>query len=129
MPKFGITSQKRLDECHVDIQTVMNIAIKQVDFSIIEGQRSKEKQNEYVKKGLSKLKYPASKHNKSPSMAVDIAPYTIDWHDEKRFCLLAGRVLAIAKSCGIKMRWGGDWDQNDRFNESFVDMPHFELLD
>ena len=74
MYKFGSASQARLETCHPDIQEILNEAIKIVDFSVLEGTRSEEKQNDLFHKGMSKVKYPNSKHNHRPSLAVDVAP-------------------------------------------------------
>ncbi len=62
-------------------------------------------------------------------MAVDIAPYPIDWKDHKRFYYLAGIVKGVASQMGIKVRWGGDWDSdNDLNDQSFMDLGHFEIV-
>ena len=37
--------------------------------------RTKTEQDELFAKGKTKLKYPESKHNRDPSLAIDIAPY------------------------------------------------------
>ena len=121
MPKFGTTSLKRLESCHPKLQEIMNEAIKQMDFSVLEGHRNEEDQNKYFAEGKSKVAFPDGKHNDFPSRAVDIAPYPIDWKDRDRQHLLAGRVLAIAEMKGIKIRWGG-------FFKNFYDSPHFELV-
>ena len=53
---------------------------------------------------------------------------SIDWDDRERFTLFAGFVLGIAKSMGINLRWGGDWDQDWTVKDNkFDDFPHFEL--
>jgi len=127
--KFGKTSTRNLKELDPRLQSILNEAIKVMDFSITEGHRGKEKQDEFYKKRLTKLQYPKSKHNKFPSLAVDICPYPIDWKNKKRFALLAGIIKGIAHAQGISIRWGGDWD-GDNFcsDEHFLDMPHFELV-
>jgi peptidoglycan L-alanyl-D-glutamate endopeptidase CwlK len=127
MPRFGKQSQAQLDTCHEDLQKVLNVAIKEVDFSILEGHRSKELQDKYFRENKSKLKYPLGKHNKIPSLAVDIAPYPIDWKDTKRFAHVAFFIKGIAYSMGIRLRLGGDWNGDFINNESFIDLPHLEL--
>lgn len=68
-------------------------------------------------------------HNKTPSLAVDVAPWPIDWNDKNRFYHFAGRVQGIAQMFNIKIRWGGDWDSdNDLKDQNFYDLPHFELV-
>jgi len=120
MPKFGLISQQRLATCHEDLQRVMNEVIKWYDISIICGHRGEAEQNRAYETGHSKLRWPNSKHNRLPSLAVDIAPWPIDWNDHKRFWYMGGLVMGVAAKMGIKIDWGGNWI-------SFIDLPHFEL--
>ena len=118
--KFGKISAKRKSECHIDLQKVLDMAIKEYDFTILCGHRGEAEQNKAFKEGNSKLKFPNSKHNKSPSLAVDIAPYPIDWNNIDRFRELSIIIKRCAKEAGIKITWGGDW-------RTFKDYPHYEL--
>ena len=139
MSVFGKRSTKNLEECHKDLQTIFNEVIKYFDCSIIAGHRSQQDQDIAYAKGLSKVKYPNSKHNKIPSMAVDAVPYYKDsphirWNDSSRMDYFAGYVMGIAsllKNRGIidhALRWGNDWDMDTRTDDTnFVDRPHFEL--
>ena len=128
MPSFGDKSKRELATCRKELQEVFNEVIKTVDCSVLEGHRNKAKQDEYYDEGKSKVKYPNGRHNKLPSMAVDVCPYPIDWNDRERFHLFAGFVLGIAKSMGINLRWGGDWNQNWFVDDNkFDDFPHFEI--
>lgn len=128
MPSFSNQSKQRLSLCHPNLQMICNKAIKIYDFSIITGFRDKETQNQMYEEGKSKLKWPHSKHNMSPSHAVDVAPYPIDWQDSERFYYLAGIFMALAHENGIDLRWGGDWDRDTDFDDqTFNDLPHFEL--
>lgn len=128
MPRFSQRSLKNLSTCDVRLQKLFNEVIKHWDCIILEGHRNEETQNLVFEQGLSKLRFPNSKHNKLPSKAVDVAPHPIDWGNSKRFILFAGFVLGIAQSMDIKIRWGGDWNRNKNpSDESFMDLPHFEL--
>jgi len=128
VPKFGRRSKKNLSEAHPLLQELFEEAIKHYDCSIIEGNRSQEEQDRLYHAGKSKLKYPQSKHNKTPSLAVDVVPYPVDWNDTKRFYHFGGLVVGIAAAMGIDIRWGGNWDGDNEFNDqSFHDLPHFEL--
>ena len=128
MPKFGKRSKNALSSCDERLIKVFDEVIKTVDCSVLEGHRGQSKQDKYYEEGKSKVKYPSGRHNKLPSMAVDVAPYPIDWDDRERFHLFAGFVLGIAKSMGINLRWGGDWNQNWFVDDNkFDDFPHFEL--
>ena len=128
MPKFSKTSLDKLNTCHPDLQKIFNEVIKHFDCTILCGHRNEEEQNIAYKAGVSKLKYPKSKHNKTPSLAVDVAPYPIDWGNRRRFYYFAGIVKGVALSIGIKLRWGGDWDgDNDINDQKFFDLPHWEI--
>ena len=132
MPKFSKTSLSRLKTCDEKLQTLFNVVIQYFDCTIIQGNRSKEAQNEYYLKGLSKLKYPFSKHNTDPSIAVDVAPYlqTGLSFDKDQCYYFGGFVKGIAKMLNIKIRWGGDWDSdNDVTDQTFNDLVHFELIE
>ncbi len=129
MPRFGRTSQRHLDEAHPDLQRVFNIVIGHFDCSVIEGHRPQDEQNKAFHAGRSKLKWPESRHNQHPSLAVDAVPYPVDWEDRERFYYFAGFVVAVAATLGITVRWGGDWDRDTQVHDqSFFDLPHFELV-
>ena len=126
MPRFSARSASRLAECHKDLQRVMNAAIQEVDFTVLCGHRGKAEQDAAVAAGNSKLRWPKSKHNKKPSLAVDVAPWPIDWNNRARFKALAKVILAEAAALGISLRWGGDWNSDGDDSDGW-DLPHFEL--
>lgn len=84
------------------------------------GYRSRDEQEAAFKAGRSKLRFPYSKHNKMPAMAVDLAPLPIDWDDLARFQALGAVVLAKADALGLPLSWGGAWPR-------LRDYPHFEI--
>lgn len=90
------------------------------DFSVICGHRNKLDQNQAFVNGNSKVMFPNSMHNKRPSLAVDLAPYPIDWKDIERFKILACHIKITAFKQGVQITWGGDWD-------NFKDYPHYQL--
>lgn len=120
MYKFGKRSLENLSTCHPDLQKVLHRAIKKFDFSVIEGHRTKAKQEEYFQKGTSRRRWPNSKHNTKPSLAVDVVPWPIDWNDIERFKQMAEVILKAAKEEGVELTWGGNW-------KTFKDYPHFQL--
>lgn len=123
MPIFGPTSSERLNSVHPDLQKVFREVVKHFDCTIIEGVRSPERQQQLVAEGKSKTLN--SRHLTGD--AVDVVPFPIDWEDRERFHFFAGFVLGTAKSLGIALRWGGDWDQDTEVDDnSFDDLPHFE---
>ena len=130
MAKFGKSSKKRLATCDERLQKVFNEVIKYVDCSVLEGHRSEERQNKLFEEGKTKVKYPKGRHNSSPSRAIDVTPYPVDWDDRERQTLFAGFVIGIARSMDIRLRWGGDWDMDFQVMDNrFDDFPHFELID
>ena len=101
------------------------------DITIVEGHRAEARQNQMVAEGKSRLRWPRSRHNSTPSMAVDIAPYvdgTVSWswdwfpplgvHFKTVWAELqaAGRVNPRHKPT-----WGADW------TGGFRDGPHFQI--
>ena len=135
MAQFGIKSKQKLLTCHPNLQLLMNEVIKHIDFTIIQGIRSKEEQVKLVAEGKSKTM--KSKHLEQAdgfSHAVDIAPWIsnhpdkIPWNEPKYFYVLAGHVQKAAALLNIEIRWGGDFNQNGLLSDdSFRDLPHFEL--
>lgn len=148
MAHWGRSSLTRLDSCDVRIKIVFNTLIARLpvtingicidDAIIIEGHRGSERQNMLEERGLSQLRWPLGKHNKTPSLAVDAAPYHRDrphihWTDLDGMEAFSHLVLGIAKEEHILMRWGGDWDRDgvrvdSDPDERFLDGPHYELL-
>lgn len=128
MPSFGAQSLARLALAHPDLQKVMNEAIKHYDFMILDSQRGRVAQEAAFRKGNTKAHFGQSAHNWSPSVALDVAPYPLDWNNTKRFSDLAAIIMPIAKELGIPLRWGGDWDMDGKQNHTgLVDLPHYEL--
>ena len=128
MPGYSQKSLKQLYGCHPQLQLLFFEIIKHYDCTVLEGYRNEMRQDELYRIGQSKVKYPDSKHNTTPSMAVDVAPYPIDWNNTKRFYHFAGFVIATAKQLSLDIRWGGDWDSdNDLDDQMFMDLVHFEL--
>jgi len=129
MPVFSKESEMRLSSCHYDLQVLFREVIKYFDCSILWGYRDEENQNKFFELGQSQKKYPDSLHNQTPSLAVDVAPYPIDWKDENRFRYFAGFVMGIAATLNIPIRWGGDWDRDTEIKDNkFNDLGHFEII-
>lgn len=130
MPSFSKASIDRLNTCDSRLQKILHEVIKVRDFTVLCGHRDKEAQDEAYKNGITKLKWPHSKHNVKPSLAVDVAPYPIDWKDTKRFRDLWFLIDAEAKKQGVTLRSGADWDMDgDDKDEKFLDYPHVEIDD
>jgi len=132
MPRFSNSSLNKLDTCHTDLQKLFKAVIKNYDCTILEGERTTATQQEYFRQGKSTLDgiNQKSKHQSSPSLAVDCAPYPIDWNDKERFYHFVGYVKGVADQLGIKIRCGADWNGDNNFkDQSFHDLPHYELVE
>lgn len=154
MPSFSNKSKERLEQCHTHLQLVANEAIKYTDFTVVTGHRNKDEQDDLYDRGFSKLKYPNSKHNPTPSLAIDIAPYYSDYGAlfggpeqvkriiqitgkskkevenfvQKAYARLVGIFEGIALSNNISLRVGLDWNGDfDTLDQTFHDLGHLEL--
>ena len=144
MAKFGQNSLDKLATCHPDIQKVMHEAIKHYDFTVLYGHRTAAEQLSLYKQGRKLVDgkwvrigktvtdkdgtVKKSKHNYSPSVAIDIAPYPINWNNLTRFKELKEVVFKAAEKVGVKLVWGADWDgDGDIAEHSLQDYPHYEL--
>lgn len=109
--------------------------IKNFDCTVLEGHRGEIDQNKAFEDGKSKLKWPDGNHNAMPSLAVDVAPYPIDWKNLSDFYYFGGFVMGIASQLKEQgkmtksIRYGGDWNRNNKVSdEKFVDAVHFEII-
>jgi len=152
MATFGATSAQRLLTCHKDLQSLFNSVIEDYDCQILYGYRSPAEQLEAYKKGrefvngkwVIKNKFEIvtycdginkkSNHNESPSLAVDVMPYPVDWKDKYSVAYFAGKVMERYRALKAEgkitseIRWGGDWNGNNRtLDERLIDFPHFEV--
>lgn len=128
MYKFSQRSLDNLKNVDERLVRICNELIKRVDFTVIEGFRSLERQKELYDKGFSKIDgiSKKGKHNYSPSLAIDIIPFKkghnpFDGSKESdiMFDNLAKEFKQVAKELGINIAWGGDW--------KFIDKPHFQI--
>lgn len=129
MPAFSGRSAQRLKQCHPELQLIFNQVVLKYDCVILCGHRGEAEQTAAFESGKSKTPWPKSKHNATPSLAVDVAPSPLDWSKLHEFYLFAGYVLGVAEGLGIRVRWGGDWDgDKDIRDQKFNDLVHFELV-
>jgi hypothetical protein len=124
MASFDKHSTAVLAMAHADIQRVMNLAIAHapVAFAVLESYRSPAAQLNDYQLGRSHAKPGESAHNFLPSLAVDIAPLPIDWHNTQAFVDLSTYIMSVADICKVALAWGGKW-------HTIIDMPHYELTD
>lgn len=133
--KFSERSQIRLDSCHKDLRKLAKTILLHRDITILEGYRGKDRQNELFTEGKSKLKYPNSRHNVFPARAIDMMPYPVEpwmWGSSPKardfWMTWGGYVRGVADAMGIKVTWGGDWDNDwNSHDHTLFDGPHFQL--
>jgi peptidoglycan L-alanyl-D-glutamate endopeptidase CwlK len=121
MRAYSARSLKNLNGIHPDLRRVIDRALQDspLDFVVIEGLRTKERQKQLVAQGASKTMN--SRH--LTGHAVDLVPIgpngkaAFDWPLYDR---LGPAVKEAAAKEGVALTWGGDWS-------SFRDGPHFEL--
>jgi hypothetical protein len=138
--RFGKRSAANLATCDARLRELAELVLSYgvADFSIIEGHRSIERQQELFNADPPKTHIDGitrkSKHNHSPSLALDFLPYPAEingvnvWQDTRRFTFIAGMFFAAAAELGVKIRWGGDWDGDGNNADSKLDdLPHIEI--
>jgi len=118
---FGSRSLKSMQGIHPDLRLVLDKALQDspLDFVVIEGLRTVERQKQLVASGASKTMN--SRH--ITGHAVDLLPIGLDGKpafDWPLYDQLGPAVKAAADAEGVSIVWGGDWKQ-------FRDGPHFEL--
>mgnify|MGYP003651435503 FL=1 len=115
---LGARSLGSLSGVHPDMVAVVKRAIEitGVDFTVIEGLRTVERQRTLLNDGKSTTMN--SRH--ITGHAVDMVPWPVDWNDLERFEVMSKAMKTAAEELNIPIVWGGDW-------KSFYDAPHFEL--
>ena len=117
---LGARSLSRLQGVHPDLVRVVKraAAMSDLDFTVLEGLRTADRQKELMKQGATKTLN--SRH--LTGHAVDLAPMIggqISW-DWPLYHRLAKIVKAAAAAEKVPLTWGGDWAK-------FRDGPHWEL--
>lgn len=136
---LGKQSRDRLAGVHPDMVKVVEraIAISKQDFMVLEGVRTLARQKELYAQGRTKpgpkvtwtLTSNHFKQADGYGHAVDLVPYPVDWNTASKFRTVAEAMLKASRDLGIPIRWGGNWDGDERPGEKGeTDGPHFELL-
>ena len=147
--KLSTKSQERLMGVEPELKEIVYEAIKvtKVDFGVIEGLRTEEKQKQLVESGASQTM--KSKHLEG--RAVDLMAYIggrgsweLNVYDE-----IADAMKEAAIKVDVAVRWGAAWTVTDirewegtmeeamnsyidtrrgQGRRPFIDAPHFELM-
>jgi peptidoglycan L-alanyl-D-glutamate endopeptidase CwlK len=120
MYTLGPRSRQRLKGVHPDLVKVVEraIEISTIDFTVLEGLRTPERQKTLLEVGASQT--INSRH--ITGHAVDLGAWVdnqVDW-SWPLYTKIATAMKDAAKQEGVSIVWGGDW-------RSFKDGPHFEL--
>ena len=117
---LGLRSKLRLKDVHPDLVKVVEraIQISEVDFTVLEGRRSVERQRKLLAAGATTTMN--SRH--ITGHAVDLGVIVggqVRW-DWPLYAKIAVAMKKAASDLGVSITWGGDW-------KKFKDGPHFEL--
>lgn len=118
--QLGKRSKERLVGVHADLVRVVEhaITLTKIDFTVLEGLRTIERQRELLAAGASQTLN--SRH--LTGHAVDLGALVNgelrwDWPLSR---LVAEAMKESAKQLNVPLEWGGDW-------RKFKDGPHFQL--
>lgn len=105
--RFGQISEHSLRGIHPDLVLIVRraLTLSTVDFRVIEGVRTSERQRQLVRNGSSKTLN--SRH--LTGHAVDLAPMVnnqIPWEDWSAFHLVAKAMKQAAKEMELPLQWG-----------------------
>lgn len=118
--KLSQKSEGRLAGVHADLVKVVRraIEISTVDFAVLEGLRTVERQRQLLKAGAS----TTLKSRHLTGHAIDLGAIVdgqVRW-DWGLYYKIAASMKQAAKELKIGIEWGGDW-------KKFKDGPHFQL--
>lgn len=140
MNKWGARSLKSYNTLHTDLKILADYVLPIHDCTLFWGYRTETEQNELFNIGRSTKKYPDSKHNVYPSIAMDLIPWVKDlggmtW-DKEYSLYFSGLVLGVADCLyavgrmNHRIRAGVNWstDRSKNFKKNtFFDSLHFEI--
>ena len=152
--KLGKRSLGNIETCHKDLQLIAHESIKvtQVDFTVIEGARTEDRQQDLFNKGKSKvnpLKYTPEvlvtkgmhivNEYRKLSDAFDFIAYVPNKpklaFDVVHLLYLIGVFTSVAERLHQEgrishhLRSGANWDMDGelKYDQTFFDAPHVEL--
>ena len=117
---LGECSRQRLEGVHPDLVQVVERAIQitPVDFTVLEGLRTIQRQQELLASGAT----TTLKSRHLTGHAVDLGALVggkVRW-DWPLYYKIADAMKAASAELGIPVEWGGDW-------KKFKDGPHWQL--
>lgn len=136
---FSQRSRNALRGVHPRLVAVVGRALDltDVDFMVIEGVRTPERQKQLYAQGRTKpgrkVTWTLNSNHFVNSRtgyghAVDLLPAPYDWKNLADFDKVAKAMLQAANELNVPIRWGADWDRDGKPRErGETDSPHFEL--
>jgi peptidoglycan L-alanyl-D-glutamate endopeptidase CwlK len=117
---LSMRSRRRMTGVHTDLVRLVEhaIGISTVDFLVLEGLRTPERQQELLAAGASRTL--RSRH--LTGHAVDLGALVkgeLRW-DWPLYHQIAAAMKNAAQQLNVPVEWGGDW-------RTFKDGPHFQL--
>lgn len=136
--KFGSNSEKNLIGVHKDLVAVVRQALIEtnIDFGVIEGVRTKQRQQELYAQGRTKPGKIVTWTLNSRHItghAVDLWPVNpstgkLDPNYAEGFTEIVRAMAVASGKLGIPVTSGHDWDHDAIYKEKGeTDGPHFEL--
>lgn len=156
MPQFSKKSEAKLSTVHYVLADLCQYVVTNYDITILVGHRTEADQTAAYESRKSSKRWPYSRHNTMPSMAVDVAPWPIpenwgsldgqtlharnlNWKERVKFYeMVAVFRFAWAEMCDryplladqYEIRFGADWDgDGDYRDQKFDDLVHIEVVE
>jgi len=133
--KMPARSEKNLRGVYPPLAHTCRVVNEYYPIIVLVGRRGREEQEEAFRTGKSKVRYPNSKHNANPSLAVDIVPNPIPhrwgkhWKDRVFFYEAAAIFRYEAARRNMVLRIGNDWDMDRDYKDNkFDDLGHIEVF-
>lgn len=134
--EFSAVSNRNLNTCEYRLVMLANAVLGYglFDFGIIQGHRNEGKQNHHFNNKASRVQWPNSKHNSTPSKAFDFVLWldgrpTTSKKDLPSYYMAIGVFKVEARRLGFDVRSGGDWDGDwSVTDQKFNDLMHIEIL-
>ena len=123
MALLGKKSLENIKEIDPRLTLIIGYVLSEgkVDFTVIEGFRSAERQQMLFKEGKSQLDGIHKKSYHQSGRAFDFIPYPFKgWNDIESFKKVGEELKKAASKFGFNCQYGGDW-------HNFKDYPHFQI--
>lgn len=123
---FSARSEGNLADINPELVAVVRraLVLSPVDFVVIEGLRTRERQKQLVAAGASKTMN--SLH--LTGHAVDLMPVGADWDDYTCWLPVLVAVRRAGEELGVTLRFGITWTDNPEDTPAkFLDAPHVEM--